>query len=510
MNLPFLKKFFKKEEKPLSVPDSILVKKLKTISLINKLDLYINVTLYHHATSYSIPLMLLDTDRGLYIFEKKEWSYDELKNAKVEKSQNQEVSKDSLSYQNTQDIIHTKFNELIHNDGVPIHNYLLMENLNIDEYKHLDDSFKELLPKERIIFNDTNSEEIVKKLELVEPQKLPSRNNILGNLLIQYTIIDKELQLHFCTKEQIDFLDANCKGFTTLSGEGNTGKTSAILLKSILYKLQFPNKKVIVIKPTKLSADIFKKQLLETIEHAIVEIDLATITVVTPIEFLNLHLAKLKKEPLKTALFIDTLLMKKKFDAADFILCDDTHLLEANFLEYLQNVQKNKPLIFVKTYTKNYDFCFTTSFAKDQCNVNFIKANPHAKALQIISKLLQENDARDILVICNNLSKEKLNDDLEFFIKDKALLLDSTKNLLEQDINSLCLATYEDIIGLEAKHVIMFDLCFTKLNELKSAFRLAQESLHILYDEECEEITTLKDTYESRKNATGMESTTES
>jgi hypothetical protein len=500
MNLSFLTNLFKKEEKTLSLLDSILVKKLKTVAIINDLDLYANVPIYHHAQVYYIPLILLDPSRGLYIFEKKEWSYDELRNATVEKTQNQEASKDSLAYQNTQEIIHTKFNELIHNDGVPIHNFLLMENLNADEYEHLDDSFKELLPKDRIIFNDAKAQDIVKKLEQVPKQELASRDNILGNLFIQYTTLDTDLQLHFCTQEQIDFIDADILNTITLNGEGATGKSSALLLKALLYKLENPSKTLIIIKPTKLAADIFKKQLLETIEHAIVEVDLATILVLTPIELLNLHLSKLKKELLHKTLFIDESLMRKKFNAADFILCDDVHLLESDFINYLRHIQKNKPLLLVDANLQDSDFTFTKLFAKDEREVEFLKTHPHAKALQLISKLLQDNDAKDILVIANNLSKEKLNDDLEFFIKDKALLLDSSKNLIDQDFNSLCLTTYSDLVGLQAKHVIMFDLCFTKLSELEFAFRLAQESVYILYDEECDEINTLKDKYESRKN----------
>ena len=499
MNLNFLTKFFQKEEKALSFLDSILVKKLKTIAVINELDLYTNIPIYHHAKSYLIPLILLDKEHGLYIFEKKEWSYDELKNAKVEKSQNQISSKDSLAYQNTQDIIHTKFNELVHNDGVPIYNYLLMENLNADEYEHLDDSFKELLPKDRIIFSDTQAEDIVKKLELIPKQELPSRDDILGNLFIQYTILDTDLQLHMCTNEQMKFIDAQISTTTILSGKGSTGKSSTILLKALLYKLENPTKNILIIKPTKLAADIFKKKLLETIEHAIVEIDLASISVLTPVELLNLHLTKLKKEPLVKNLFIDPLLMQKKFDTADFIFCDDVDLLEKVFVEYLQHIQQNKPLVLVDAHAKDSDFIFTRTYGKEKREVHFLQTHPHAKALQLIAKLLENNDAKDILVVANSLSKEKLNEDLEFFIKDKALLLDSSKNLIDQDFNSLCLTTYNDIVGLQTKHLIMLDLCFTKLSALELAFRLAQESVYVLYDEECDEIRTLKETYESTK-----------
>jgi hypothetical protein len=502
MNIPFLSKFFQKETKHLSLPDSILVKKLKAVARTNNLSLYKDTIIYHHTKSYLLPLMLLDTQRGLYIFEKKEWSYDDLKNATIEKAQNQAATKDSLSYQNTQDIIRKKFNELTHNDGVPIFNYLLMENLNAQEYEHLGESFQKLLPKDRIIFSDTSEEEVVKKLELVElPQKtLPTKDEIMGTLLIQYTLLDDNSNLKLCTQEQIDFIDAEIEGKINLQAKTTTGKSSALLLKAILTKLQKPNKKIVIIKPTKLAADILKRKLLETIEHAIIEIDLSNILILTPLELVNLHLSKLKKDLLYDKVYIDSLLMRKKFHAADLILCDDANLLEEEFLNYLEHIQHKKPLVLVNDKRYSSDFSFTKKFTKKQRDIYFLQTNPHAKALHIISKLLQTSDASDIIVIANNLSKEKLKDDLEFFIEDKALLLDSSKNLIDQELNSLLLSTYTDAIGLKAKHTILLDFCFSNTEELEGAFELASESVYLLFEEECEEIKTLEENYESNKD----------
>ena len=89
MNIPFLTSLFKKKSKSLTIPDSILIKKLKSITEFSELTLYKDITIYHHTKSYLIPLMLLDTRRGIYLFERKEWSYDDLKNSKIEKAENQ-------------------------------------------------------------------------------------------------------------------------------------------------------------------------------------------------------------------------------------------------------------------------------------------------------------------------------------------------------------------------------------------------------------------------------------
>ena len=502
MNIPFLTNFFKKKTKKLTLPDSILVKKLKTVSIINDLFLYQNTTIYHHAKSYDISLMLLDMKRGLYLFEKKDWSYDDLKNAKIEKAENQATSKDTLSFQNTQDIIHKKFNELTHSDGVEIFNYLLMENLNTNEYEHLDDSFKALLPKNRVIFSDTSEEEIVKKLELIEKATLalPSKNEIMGTLLVQYTLLDDENNLKLCTQEQIDFIDHELTGLMHLQAQSARGKSSAILLKAIQTKLEDSSKKVIIVKPTKLAADILKKKLLELIEHAIVEIDLSTILVLTPIELVNLHLQKLKKPLLKEVLEIDLTLMKKKFHAADLILCDDSNLLKDDFLAYLLHIQNEKPLLFVNAKKYTADFTFSEKFTKKMRDIYFMQTNAHAKTMQTIAKLLKAYNASDILVICKALSREKLEEDLEFFIKDKVILLNSAKNLIDQELNGLVLSTYKDMVGLKAKHVILLDTCSSSEEEVEFAYELASQSVYILYDKVCDTIKNLEEKYESNKN----------
>ena len=47
-----------------------------------------------------------------------------------------------------------------------------MENLNLDQYKHLDSSFHELLPEDKIMFNDSSQESILQK----DSQQKPAFN----------------------------------------------------------------------------------------------------------------------------------------------------------------------------------------------------------------------------------------------------------------------------------------------------------------------------------------------
>ena len=500
MNFSFFTSFFNKTTKKLVLPDSILVKQLKSIAEQNTHTLFTHAMVYHHTKAYDVGLIMLDESRGLYIFEKKDWSYDDLKNATIEKAENQKSTKDTLSYQNTQSIINQKFNEITHHDSVPIFNYLLMENLNADEYEHLNNSFKELLPKNRVIFNDSSVQTILEKLHYApnSPKALPSKDAIMGNLLIQYTILDEDNTTQLCTNQQIELIDSQIDGLQILQAKSRSGKTESLLLKAILEKLKDKNKQIIILKPTTLACDIVKKKLLDIIEHAIVELDLTSIMVLTPVELLNMHLTKLHKNRVEEIVYIDNVLMQKKFSVADIIMCDDANIYNNNFIHYLQHIQKDASLLLVNSSFKEPMFNFTVSFIAKQKKVNFYHSNQQAIAMHLLVNLLQEHDAKDILIISHKQTRLNLRDDLEFFIESNTLLLDSSQNLLNQNLDNLVLATYSDIYALNYKHTILLDVAMSTSNEIMSAINIARESTSVIYEQDNDIITKLKEEYESK------------
>ena len=500
MNFSFLTSFFHKPTKALILPDSILVKQLKSIAEKNAYTLFTRAIIYHHTKAYDVGLMLLDESRGLYIFEKKDWSYDDLKNATIEKAENQKSRQDTLSYQNTQSIINQKFNEITHHDSVPIFNYLLMENLNTDEYEHLSNSFKELLPKNRVIFNDSSLQTIVEKLHYSPKslKKLPSKDAIIGNLLIQYSILDKANNTHLCTNQQIEFINSHIDGFQILQAKKHSGKTESLLLKAILEKLKDKEKQIIILKPTTLACDIIKKKLLEIIEHAIVELDLTSIKVLTPVDLLNMHLSKLHRNSIKDSVYIDTILMEKKFSVADLIMCDDAHIYNDNFIHYLQHIQKDASLVLVNVPLKEPTFNFSHSFVRKQKKVNFYHSNQQATAMHLLLSLLQENDSKEILIVSHEQTRNNLKDDLEFFIESETLLLNSSQNLINQTLDNLVLASYSDTNALYYKHTILLDVAMSDISEITSAIEMASHSATLIYEQDNDIITKLKEQYESK------------
>ncbi len=510
MNIPFLSSLFKKKKKTLFLSQSLLVKKILSVDDTKTLFVYENVTIYHHKKSFFVPLLILDIYRGIYLFEYKEWSYDELKKSTISKATHQESTEETLAFQNAHEFIRVKFNEIIHSDGVKIFNFLLMENLNASDYEHLDISFKELLPKHRVMFSDSTKKEILHNLESAATinRHLPTHIDIMGNLLIQYLILDTnknaEQTKQFCTHEQIDFIDSELTANCVLNALPASGKTSSILLKAILEKLKNPELHVIIIQATTFASDRLKQRLINTIEHAIIEIDTTTIEIITPIELVNKHLKKLHKPELEIALHIDAKLMKKKFNVADLILCDDADLYEYDFIKYIEHIQKKSSLILVQNHDselkddKNYHF--TKNFRNKVVNIEFKKANQHAKTMQTIAKLLKEHNADDILIVSDNLSKKRLAEDLEHFVKDEAILFDSSQNLLYQKIDSLILATYNQISTMEARFVILLDIETSAVNEVNYALNLSTETTYIVYEKESMEIERLKEKYEVNKN----------
>ena len=312
MNSNIISSFFNRA-KVLITPDSMLIKKLKYISMSNELLIYKDITIYHYSKSFDIPLLILDQKRGIYLFEYKEWSYDELKKSTIKKAHKQLKNRDTLAFEESQDVIRQQLFKLTQNDDIKIYNYLLMQNLNEQEYEHLDDSFKELLPKDKIMFNNSSNEDILKKLQDVSKpiETLPSASKIISALLVQYSIVDHDKTLQLATCEQMKFIDAKLSNHITLNAKVGSGKTSSILLKAVVEKLKNKNAVIIIIKPTLLSADILKKRLLATIDSINIEIDLTSIEILTPNELLNKHLKLINKKKIKHNIELEKYLMKK-------------------------------------------------------------------------------------------------------------------------------------------------------------------------------------------------------
>jgi len=494
MKLNFLSSIFKQNNKTLQTLPSLLIKELKSLANLENILVYENATLYHNVEKVTIPFFILDSSKGIYLFEYKKWSYDDLKNASISKASQQDSTQDTLAFDKKQEFIDSILKEKL-NLKVPIYNFLLMENLNADDYEHLDSSFKELLPKNRIIFNDTLQKEIVDKLSNVSNSEyiIPNPTDIISSLFPQYTIHNKK-NIFLSSKEQLEFIHQDLQNNIILNGVEGSGKTSTIVSKVIFEKMQNKDINIIIIQPTTIACQKLKNRLSP--------FNLNSIEIITPMELINKHLRKLKKKQLEVVLHIDSKLMKDTFNCADLIICDDSHLVSYEFITYLKHLQKKKPLILVQDYISENGNTLIHNLNKNYRHKNhqiiFKQANPHAKSLQIIAKLLKNHKAKDILVVSDNLRKNQLFEDLEYFIKDKAILLDSSQNLFVDKLDGLVLSSYKQISSMETKFVILLDTCISPPNEVHYAINLSTDSSFIIYEEESNDIKELRIEYENR------------
>lgn len=472
----FHKSSIKQEEK------NLILDKIYSLRDHTNLIIYDSVDIFHHKRSYSIPLILYDEYRGLYLFEIKKWSYDDLKDATLTQSNKTEHAEDTLSFNTMHEGITKKLDEIIHTSDIPIHNYLIMTHLSSHQYQNLDKSLKNVLFEEKIIFNNLDASQILQKLhnEKESSHSYGSTEKIMGTLLTQYTLLDKKNELFLANQQQKEFIDKELKGFTTIHSSPKSGMSSTLLLKAIFEILKNPSLKVVIIKPTKLAKDILHRQLLEIIEHAIVEFDILSVDILTPLELEN-----------KT--------VKKELSAADIVLCDDANLMDREFISSLKASRQRDTLVVCNSLDDEASLSFSESYLQKRKNTLFYKTNPHAKALQLTAQLLKQNRAEEILLVSDNVNREKLKDDLKFFIEDEAKLLDSNISLAFQELDTLKLASYKDLNEVLYKSVLLLDVENASIDEVEYAINHAEESVHILYEEDSQTIQQLKEKYENNQ-----------
>ena len=455
-----------------------IIDKIYSLKEHTNLIIYDNVDIFLHKRRQTIPLMIYDEYRALFLFEIKEWSYEDLKNASLIKIQKAKQAQNTLSYTIMHEAVTNKLDEIIHNSDVPIHNYLLMTHLSSYEYQNLDDSLKKILLKEKIIFNDLDADAILNKLQK-EPQNQNSYGSpqkIVGSLLTQYTLVDKDNELFLANTEQKAFIDAPLENFTNIQAAPKSGLSSTLLLKAIFEILKNPSLKITIIKPTKLAKDILHRQFLEIIEHAIIEFDILSVTILTPDE-------------------IDT---KKNSALGNIIMCDDGMLMQEEFIAHLKSLQAKHKIVLTNDTADKVTFSFKESYLLKEKDILFYETNPHAKALQLIAQLLKQKDSKELLIVSNSDNRTKLVDDLKFFIEEEVKAFDSSVSLTFQELETLKLATYTDLNELIYNDAILLDIDEATNHELEYAINHAQESVHILYAEDSQNLQQLKEIYASK------------
>ncbi|SFV75423.1 hypothetical protein MNB_SM-3-975 [hydrothermal vent metagenome] len=479
-------------KKTLKVPESLLLKRLKATAIKNNLFVYDGVVIFYERKHYHLPLIIFDENRGLYLFEHKQWTYDELKNSTIKTYDKSLQADNTLTYTKFHQIFQTKLEQFFKGKKLPIHNFLLMENLDEEQYERLDDSFKKLLPKSRIFFSDLKEKAIIKKLFSVSKQKkkIFSPAQLFYRLLFQYTILDDTLQPKLATQQQIDFIYQDIIEHSVLNGRVGSGKSATLATKVIFEHLKNRYNKILVIKANKMACDFFMQKLQAFAQDKTLMIDFEYIEVLTPKEVLQKHLSKLGKKRVDDKLVIEKWLLRKRSKLYNLIFCDDADFLPADFITYLLNVYKKIPVLFVSNSELDHKFSFDISF-KEQSTL-FFQDEPYEKTISLVKELLRKYDAKDIMIVSDPPSRTILYTEFKQQLEIPITLLDNTKTSQEQNLETLVLSTYYDFFGIEKKYIIILDICLAPYKELAYLFFLSKEQTYLIYEEECDVIVSLK------------------
>jgi hypothetical protein len=479
---------------------------LERYATLNHLLSYKSIPIFHRNEREEIKFILFDSHRGLYLFDSVSWQMQEIKNATATLATPDKKSNSDVKVDNIHNFIKRKFNEVLHTEGCELCNVLIFENITKENFQLLDKSFHALMPKKNIIFADDTAEEIALKLNDI----LPILNTpleaatLLGALFFQLKIMPDNLhkETALLTQEQYSFINNELDTFSTITGTYGSGKSSLILLKAIYELLAHPEYKIIIVMPTLAVCDLLKKQLLDIIEYAIIDIDLLSIHILSPQQLIAQHYQKLYKNESFNFAKITPKMFSHQYQSADIIFCDDSYLLDDEFVQYLikQQAKKKLCLVSLEQNSESNNYHLTHSFRtplaflqlnnkydkkNENENLHFLKGNAFMHIMIILRDTLKDvNHSKILIAVEHSQFAIKLIDEINSFYGDISFLYKADENLLNQDFGKILIATINELAHLQREYVILVKSDESESKYISHAIGRAAKSLHIINSEE--------------------------
>lgn len=474
MNIPLLSKLFGKQKRSLQSLDSILVSKLKKFAKENEYPLFENTPIFYRSEKMIAQLVLFIPKTGLILFEYKDWSYEELRNAKVSKSSHVAKSENSLSFESLGEFIKEKFIDLTNFDDIDIFNFVIMEQLKEEEFNLLDKSFHELLPKERVLFQNSTPEILAHKFKTLQPkQKTYTIHNTLPFIFSQYMILEKN-KIHFADEHQRMFIDKELQKTENIAADRQSGKSILLLQKAIFEKLKHPHTKIAIIAVSHLQKELLSQTLLDLVERSSVVLDMNDIAIYTPSDIQNTQ--------------------KRLLESADMIFFDDAFLMEESFLDACRKLQKNRIFVFVNVPHNKATVTLPNAYYGTAC---FICADEFPTLMKKIYSLLQDEQS-DALIFTNDGDFEAIKEDIENYSAQKLSFLSSDDSLHNHTKTRLQLCNYDIKIPLHATYSFLIQGCRSDYAALEYLAKSARTKSFIIYEEECDNIHQLKKVLERK------------
>ncbi len=495
MNIPILSKLFSKKKEPLAQIDSLLIQQLKKVANKNSFDLFENTPVFYHSTKMDIPLAVFLPQKGLVLFEYKEWHFEELKDVVASKTSHAKSAPNTLSFENRSDFIREKFLDLSQYEDIDIFNFVLMEHLSEEEFDRLDESFHQYLPKERILFSDSTDANIEKKFSSLEPRRTDyTRNNTLPYIFSQYMILKKETPF-FATKSQREFIDSKEEATQCISlyAPRLSGKSTILLQKALLAHLLHPQHKVAVIAPTLLHVELLRHLLLNIIERSALVIDMNAVEILCGDELIRRHSHALGKKTLSSK--IERFHFNKDFHFADTLYIDDSDLMEEKFVSYLLKLQKKRTLLLVNpkqvspTHTLEQSYHQESSFE--------VTSSCFTTLLKTLHKLNPPNTA-DVLIFTDSTDKEAMAEDIYGFTGREVEIFNMQIPLHEQQTDAILLCEYTIYNPLQCDYAFFLDPCCSDIETLSYLNFASHKKSFFLSEQECDTISKLEKELEEK------------
>lgn len=427
--------------------------------------------LFHRDSLTTIDLLLFFPHRGLYTGEKISWRAEDLKNASVERASRRSKKEAATRLETTQAKIHQKLQDVLSFDSTVCERFFWMENLSEEEFDSLDSSFHELLPKSRLIFCDESEESLRNKLDsMAEYQDEPySTVKTIGSLNA-HTLLLPTPSAPFGTllsDEQYRFLEKEpINGITPLLGEYGSGKSTALIRKAIVYLLNNPAHKVLIITPALLDGELLRNEIVSLMEYSVINLDLSRIAFYSP---------QNSPSPLQDL---------KIFHEASAVLCDDAHLMDEAFIQQLLELRGNRwflfasprprdsshePVVFLNAYRIRFEPLVLKSDRQEWKSILLVE----------LHKRLETASAHDIMIIIpEDEPVQPFKERLDEYLGINCRILTPGFSLQYENLDDLILMRAGTLNALCVAH--LFLIVPEDIQDYHDALRHASESATII------------------------------
>ena len=360
----------------------------------NGADFYENKLIFYKNSKKIIKYILLDKRSGVVLFNFFNFSFNDLKGVTASKAQGNHQAQ--IQTDNEKSIITYKFDEKFNKQIAPIHSILICPNLSEKEFDSLDESFHNLIPKNLTIFKDATSQDY-EDLIYFEKEATYDTQLIKKALFFEFNLSDKKAILN---KDQETCILEPIENKLLVHGVPGSGKSSILVAKAMLQKIQNPNIKLIFFSQQACSVHQLKSIIFEFIENTNLQINLTDIEVSS---FDSIY--KRSKNREKYDLIVCDGVNHNDLEALESMLNTNAKLLLSsnNAIENISTCRLTKSYRISETLTKA---CLGESVENLNTNLSFKYGNIFMDTHLTLATLLKEVDKTAISII--HYDKEEL------------------------------------------------------------------------------------------------------